>query len=124
MLKYLSLLIVTISFLTLSHSAASLTASEFIEICDSMGTECTENPILQAYVGGALDMIAALDEETTYLEGIVCKDKKTLFNVSRIIQFMQKNSDQYAAQNAMRRLIHYLEDNGGCKQPTNQLPLP
>lgn len=96
-----------------SKSASALTMSEFFKICGSK-QKCSANPVLQAYVGGALDLVAMLDEETDYLKKIYCKNPESIFDVPKIIQFMEMNQDGYAQKNAMLLVIRYLEENGGC----------
>lgn len=71
--------------------------------------------MINAYVGGALDLLAVLDEQTNHLAKIYCKRPKELFDVPSIIRFMETKSEQYAADNAMLVLVHYLEKHGGCK---------
>ena len=101
-------------FLLLPSGASSLTMDQFSAICDAEKIECSEHPTLQAYVGGALDLIAMLDEETDYLATVYCKKPAELFDVANIIQFMDKHREAYATRNAMLLLLRYLEDNGGC----------
>lgn len=95
-------------------NASALTVEEFSKICDSVPGECSEYPFLQAYVGGALDLLAVLDEETDHLQKIYCKHPKELFNVSEIIRYMQAHRQEYASRNAMILLVRYIEENGGC----------
>jgi len=101
--------------LYMASAAAALTMTDFITICESTDKTCDEHRILQAYVGGSLDLIAALDEETEYLDKVYCKEPKNLFDVSRIIKFMESHQVEYAQKNAMLLVIRYLEENGGCK---------
>lgn len=109
-----------ISSLFLSNSALALTMADFIKICESAEKPCYEYPILQAYVGGSLDLIAALDEETEYLEKIYCKKPSEIFNVRRIIEFMESHNVEYAKKNSMLLVIRYLEENGGCQNNDNE----
>jgi hypothetical protein len=88
--------------------------AQFSSICESAGLECSEHPVLQAYVGGALDLIAMLDEETDYLDTVYCKEPKELFDVPAIIRYMEGHQEEYADRNAMLILIRYLEEFGGC----------
>lgn len=98
----------------LSPGTTALTMKEFSDICDSSPGECSNHPILQAYVGGALDLLASLDEKTGYLNKMYCKPPKELFDVPNIIRFMEQRRDQYAAENAMQVLVLYIEKHGGC----------
>ncbi len=98
-----------------SPSAFALTMEQFSNICASVPGECSDHPVLQAYVGGALDLLATLDEETTYLGKLYCKEPKALFDVPAIIRFMQAHREEYATRNAMLPVVRYFEENGGCK---------
>ena len=111
------LVITLISLLLQLHapSASALTMKQFSGICHSFPGECSDHPIIQAYVGGALDLLATLDERTDYLEKVYCKEPKELFDVSAIIRFMELRSDQYATDNAMLVLVRYFEEHGGCQ---------
>ncbi len=96
-------------------SASALTMKQFSDICHSSTGECSDHPIIQAYVGGALDLLATLDEQTDYLEKVYCKKPKELFDVPAIIRFMELRGEQYAADNAMLVLVRYFEKHGGCQ---------
>lgn len=106
--------IFTIVSLLISTTVTALTMGDFIAICESNEKNCTEQPMLNAYVGGSLDLIAVLHEETDYLDTIYCKDPRELFNVEAIIQFMELHQDDYNDRNAMLLVIRYLEENSGC----------
>ncbi len=95
-------------------SATALTMAQVSQICHSSSSECSDHPIIRAYVGGALDLLATLDEQTDYLETIYCKKPKELFDVPAIIRFMELRSEQYATDNAMLVLVRYFEEHGGC----------
>ncbi len=94
--------------------ATALTIQQFSDICDSSPNECSNNPILQAYVGGALDLLATLDEKTNYLEKMYCKEPKELFDVPAIIRFIAQRDEQQATDNAMLALVHYIKKWSGC----------
>ncbi len=96
-------------------SATALTMKQVSDICHSSPGECSDHPIIQAYVGGALDLLATLDERTNYLKKVYCKKPKELFDVPAIIHFMELRSEQYATDNAMLVLVRYFEENGGCQ---------
>ena len=98
----------------LPAKASALTTEQFFKICQASPGVCEEHPILQAYVGGALDMLAALSEETQYLDNLYCKAPKDLFDISAIMRFMQAHSKRDAKRNAMLLVIRYFEQNGGC----------
>ena len=94
--------------------ASALTLNQFVSVCESSGQECSEHPLLNAYVGGALDLIAMLDEETDYLAEVYCRPAKELFDVPAIIRYMEKYRTEYADKNAMLVVIRYFEEHGGC----------
>ncbi len=98
-----------------TNQAGALTMPEFMAICGSIDGKCEDHPILQAYVGGALDLIAMLDEETEYLATVYCKSPKELFDVGSIIQFMERERVGHGKRNAMLLVIRYLEEQGGCR---------
>lgn len=95
-------------------TATALTIKQFSDICDSSPGECSEHPMLQAYVGGALDLLATLDEKTDYLDKLYCKEPKELFDVPNIIRFMTRQGEEHATENAMLVLVRYFEEQGGC----------
>lgn len=111
MLALLSLLILSAGMPT---TARALSMADFVRICEAASIPCSEHPIINAYVGGALDLIAMLDEETDYLDTVYCESPQTLFDVPTIIQYMEGLSSEYADKNAMLVLIRYLEEHGGC----------
>lgn len=65
-------------------SASALTMEQFLKICDSASGECSDYPILQAYIGGALDLLATLNEEKGYLGELYCEESKEVFDVPAI----------------------------------------
>ncbi|MEE9333754.1 MAG: hypothetical protein V3U65_06650 [Granulosicoccaceae bacterium] len=94
--------------------ASALTMNQFVEICDSSETRCRDQPLLQIYVGGALDLITVLDEETDYLSTMYCESPEKLFKVPQIIDYMLTHKESYADRNAMLLVVKYLEENSGC----------
>jgi len=111
----LRIITLTALFLALfSLNATALTVKQFSDVCNSTTKECSQHPALQAYVGGALDLLAVLDEQTDYLDKVYCKKSKELFDVPGILRFMSQRSNQNDADNAMLLLIHYFEEKGGC----------
>lgn len=98
--------------------ASALTVAQFSAICEAAPAECSEHPTLQAYVGGALDLLATLDQDTEYLGKVYCKHPKGLFDVPKIIRYMETHQETHkqssANRNAMLLLVRYFEENGGC----------
>ncbi len=98
-----------------TSKASALSMSGFESICNSRPVKCKDHPILQAYVGGALDLVATLDEKTNYLEPFFCKTTASLYDVNKIITFMELHYDDYRDQNAMLVLVKYLKQHGRCE---------
>ena len=85
--------IVTITLSVLiTKEAKALTVQQFVNICQQGGNECSKRPILQSYVGGALGMIAVLQESNAVLTKVYCKKPKGLFDVTKIINFILNNT--------------------------------
>lgn len=99
-----------------SASAFSLTIHQFSEICRSEQGKCSDNLVINAYVGGALDLLATLHEETEYLETLYCKEPAALFDVPTIIRYMEQRALRSDQRNAMFLFIGFFEKRGGCNQ--------
>lgn len=102
--------------LTWPFGAFAMTIGEFASICNSSNTPCQDMPFIQAYIGGALDLLAMLDEETDYLEPIYCAPKPELFRTTPIINYVLVHKNDRPTRNAMMLLIQYLEEKGGCAE--------
>jgi len=112
MIKFLFILLISL----VSIKSIALTTKEFFQICASTEVEhCDQVPILQAYIGGGLDLLSVLDEQTNYLQKIYCTGPESLFDVSKVMKFMKEHEQKYASENAMRVFIRYFEERGGCK---------
>ena len=98
-----------------SPDAHALTMRQFSEICASVPSDCHDHPVIRAYVGGALDLLATLDEKTDYLAQVYCREPAEIFDVSAIIRFMQASGEQFASENAMLALLQYFKQHGGCE---------
>lgn len=96
--------------------ASAMTIEEFDSICTSATIPCQDIPFMQAYIGGALDLLAMLDEETEYLESIYCSPKQELFATTPIINYVLAHKSERPTRNAMMLLIQYLEEEGGCPE--------
>ncbi|MEM7097910.1 MAG: hypothetical protein AAF541_06575 [Pseudomonadota bacterium] len=107
-------IVISISlYLSPGHTNA-LSIDDFVAACDAFPGDCSDSPFLQAYVGGALDLVAMLDEETEYLDRIYCRSPSDFFDTRKIITYMVSKQDQYSEKNAMLVVIRYLEEMGGC----------
>ena len=109
-------LVASLLFVLTPTKASALTVEQFQQICQSTPGECSGNGTLQAYVGGALDLLATLNDQTDYLNKLYCKQPTTLFDVSAIIRFMQAHSQAHDQQNAMLLMVRYFEQRGGCNE--------
>lgn len=111
-------LVVSIACLMCGGHAHALKLSEFASMCETLGSSsagsCSSHPVIQAYVGGALDLIATLDENTDYLSKIYCRDASELFDVAKIVDYMLQAPDDEGDSNAMLRVVRFLEDEGKC----------
>lgn len=96
--------------------ASAMTIEEFNSICNSATIPCHDIPFMQAYIGGALDLLAMLDEETDYLESLYCAPKQELLATTPIINYVLEHKSERPARNAMMLLIQYLEEKGGCSR--------
>ena len=108
------LAVISLLALSLPERAEALRVGEFMAICTQSGMACEDLPVLNAYVGGGLDLIAMLHEETDYIEPVYCKDPKALFDVRAIIRFIEEHHQGNEDKNAMLLMIKFLEVNGGC----------
>ena len=106
--------LVLVAVLVWTDRVEALNVSDFMAICAQAGGKCEEVPILQAYIGGALDLVAMLHEETDYVKPIYCKDTRLLFDVPAIIKFIEDNQAGNEKKNAMMLMIRFLEKYGGC----------
>lgn len=114
--RFLVTTLISLVLSLLTPSASALTMKQVSDICHSSTGQCSDNPIIQAYIGGALDLLATLDERTDYIKKVYCKNPKQLFDVKAIIRYMEQRSKQYAQDNAMLVLVRYFEEHGGCQR--------
>jgi len=113
--RLLATSLITLLLALHAPGTTALTMKQVSDICHSSSGECSDHPIIRAYIGGALDLLATLDEQTNYLGKVYCKKPKELFDVPVIIRFMERRSEQYATDNAMLVLVRYFEKHGGCQ---------
>ena len=93
----------------------ALSVDELLDACERTGVPCKDIPWVQAYIGGALDLIAMLDEETEYLGQIYCKSPEDLFDVPGILGYVEQNRAGNGHKNAMLLVIQFFEEYGGCR---------
>ena len=103
-----------LALLLFGSDSFALTMGDVDAVCRSYAGDCSEIPFLQAYVGGALDFVAMLDEETAYLQPIYCIEASEFFDAPTIIRYMLANQKGYGDKNAMLLVIRFLEERGGC----------
>ena len=70
--------------------------------------------MLYAYVVGARDLIATLDEQTDYLGRVYCREPKLFFNVPAIIDHVANAKGPSLDANAMMLVLDYLVSEGRC----------
>ncbi|EPJ49351.1 MAG: hypothetical protein OFPI_25240 [Osedax symbiont Rs2] len=95
-------------------NAQALTMKQFMQICHSAKSKCSQHPVLNAYIGGSLDLFAALQEQNLFKTKDFCANARPHFNVPAIIDHMEKNQAAYANKNAMLSLVSYFKKKGGC----------
>ncbi len=93
----------------------ALSVDELLDACEQTGAPCKDIPWVQAYIGGALDLIAMLDEETEYLDQVYCKSPEDLFDVPGILGYIERNRTGNGGKNAMLLVIQFFEEYGGCR---------
>lgn len=107
---------IALALLIPAGACRALSMDQFASACDSYAGDCSTIPWLQAYVGGALDLVAMLDEETDYLGEIYCREPNEFFDTQEIIRYMLANRSGNEEKNAMMLVIRYLEEMGGCRK--------
>ena len=113
--RLLAISLITLLLPLHAPSAIALTMKQFSDIRHTSPGECSDHPIIRAYVGGAIDLLATLDEQTDYLGKVYCKKPKELFDVPAITRYMELRSEQFVTDNAMLVLVRYFEEHGGCQ---------
>ena len=103
----------------LTSPVTALTAGEFKKLCAAGKSACTDNPIATAYIGGSLDLIATLDEQTDYLDQIYCRKPAEFFDVQKIIETILASDATFDDANTMRLVVKFLEQHGGCTNRDN-----
>lgn len=92
----------------------SLNTEQFAQACQAYAGDCANSPFLQAYIGGALDLVAMLDEETAYLDKIYCREPSEFFDAPTIIRYVMEHKKGNGGRNVMLLVIRYLEEKGVC----------
>ncbi|MEO0423192.1 MAG: hypothetical protein AAF184_12695 [Pseudomonadota bacterium] len=101
--------------LALPTTSGAMTVADFQGICERVEGSCENSPLLNAYIGGSLDMIATLDERTDFLGEVYCRPTKELFDVAAIIRYAQRAARAAEPKaNAMTLVVAYLVEEGGC----------
>ena len=113
-IKKLYVVAASFSLFVMTHQANALTVQQYKDACATQETNCDQHPILNAYIGGALDLLASLQDETDYLSTLYCKQPEELFDIKKISNFIENSDTQHNNKNAMLLLIAYFEEHGGC----------
>jgi hypothetical protein len=121
-MRYIHLpLSVAFSIFLVSNAANALSVSQFSQLCSQAKPQkCHEVPLVRAYVGGALDMVASLQESKALATDLVCRPPEDLFEVEQIITYMEKNASEDNKQNAMYLVINYIQKHGGCPETSTK----
>ncbi|MEM9404128.1 MAG: hypothetical protein AAGA44_16795 [Pseudomonadota bacterium] len=114
-LKQAAVFVILTALLSAPQPARALSVDELLDACEQTGMACKDIPWVQAYVGGALDLIAMLDEETDYLAQVYCKPPRDLFDVPGILDYVERNRAGNGEKNAMMLVIRFFEEYGGCR---------
>lgn len=105
----LQLALLIFLFLTSGQSSA-LTTKELLNVCYLNSQPCHALPFANAYIGGALDLLGALNENELLNIELSCASSTQIFNVKRILKYMEANQNTYEDKNAMLLLIKYLKE--------------
>ena len=100
-------------FITVQQANA-LTVQQYKDACASQEASCDQHPILNAYIGGALDLLASLQDETDYLSTLYCIQPAEIFDTKKISSFIENSDARHNHKNAMLLLVAYFEQHGGC----------
>lgn len=101
--------------LGLPTMSAAMTVADLKGICERVEGPCESSPLLNAYIGGSLDMIATLDERTEFLGEVYCRPTEEFFDVAAIIRYAQRAARRAEPKaNAMTLVVAYLVEEGGC----------
>lgn len=95
---------------TLNTPANALTTGELLDACAAKGRSCDQLPFANIYIGGALDLLGTLNEKKQLKVPVLCSTNKDIFDVKRILQYMEKNREGYNDRNAMHIVIKYFEE--------------
>ncbi len=114
-LRYSTVIATLAALLLAPERGHALSVDELLDACVQIGAPCKDIPWVQAYIGGALDLIAMLDEETEYLAQVYCKAPEVLFDVPGILGYLERNRAGNGDKNAMLLVIRFFEDYGGCR---------
>ena len=107
-------LLLSASIWLASSPAQALTTEGFFQICDAGKVPCKAHQLLNAYLGGALDLVATLDEAGVFRRPLYCVSPEEVFDMEEIINFMHAHKDEYADRNAMWPVIRYFQQHGRC----------
>ena len=106
---------VLVALLALAGRAQALRTGEFLALCGDVLAACAEQPVVQLYLGGALDALALVNETASARkQPLYCLPERQLFDMSRIVAHVVANRRKFEDKNAMTGVIDYLRAYGGC----------
>jgi len=104
-----------LSFLLFFCSTAkALDVEQFNQLCDLK--QQSRSQLCNVYLGGALDAIAVLnDEAKANYKPLYCVHESEVFDMDKIIQFVQSQPSAMRNKNAILPVVEFLKRHGECK---------
>ncbi len=97
-----------------SLQVQALTTWEFLQLCDDTAGACAEQPVVQLYLGGAMDALAVVNETALQKRPLYCLPERQLFDMHRIFAHIAENQQRFRQRNVMHAMLDYLRLHGGC----------
>jgi len=114
-MKYLTTMVLALWFAMITAPTHALTLAQFNAICADQPVPCTQHPALHAYIGGAIDLLVAMRQNSDYLSPMTCALTPQHLDVNTIITFMTEYEPQSPERDAMAVLLEYLQAELPCK---------
>jgi hypothetical protein len=80
----LNVCLLATSLITPACNVTALTMKQVSDICHPSYGEYRDHLIIQPYVGGVLDLLAPLDEQTDYARKCIVRSQKRHFGLPRV----------------------------------------
>lgn len=94
--------------------AKAIDIEQFNQICTL--EQQSRSQFCRIYLGGALDAIAVLnDKAKSQNRPLYCVSESDIFDMERIIQFVQSQPSALNNKNAILPVVEFLKRNGGCE---------